>query len=422
MTRTRAHTAALLVLLSASCFSAACGDEPPQRAGFDAEALKRLDSIERDNQSLRDRLKSLESARDDADEGELADDETGQGLSARYGNLRVAFQLFSDVGFKYQNRPEAGTANTNFAFGSIDFFTTAQLGDHLQVAAETVLEGSGDDVGLDQERLYAQYTFNDALYVKTGLEHTLVSRWNRLYHHGKWLELAIERPLQARFEDDAGFLPMHYVGIELGGRWSSGVGTLEYRGIVSNGRGPSPEDRQRVSDINDSKALEGSLALQPICAPNLSLGGAFRYEDVAGDDDATAAAPDQTTRQAIGSGFLQWKRGPIDVLGEVAVMGDRDAASGGHSTHVSAYLQAGYRIGAFTPYARFDFADMENGDPYLAPAESDNDKWEQLFGVRYDFADQAALKLELGTGRREDSTSGDRDWFYSVATQLAWFF
>ncbi len=393
---------------------------------------ERLERLEKRNEELERRLSVIEGrgvvegrgpaspqdARDSEDPGDASeDDETGMGIHR--GNLRIAFQLFGDVGFMYNSRPE-DEGNTAFAFGSMDLFTTAQMGDHFRVLSETVWEGEGDEIEVEQERLYASYQWSDFLYAKAGVEHLFVTRWNRLYHHGRWLETSIERPHLTRFEDDEGFMPTHFAGVEVGGLWRSPAGLVEYAGVISNGRGPTPEDRQRLHDINDAKAVGGWLGFQPARVAGLNVGASVYFDEIPGDDSIPGR--EHHIRELIASGSAIYRRRNFHLVGEAVWLQNREAFSNRGHEHVSAYLQLAYQLGLVTPYTRIDFSDMENGDPYFMAAGTDVDRWEQIFGARYDFIDQAALKLELGFGRVEDSATEDREWIFNLRSQLAWYF
>jgi hypothetical protein len=355
---------------------------------------------------------------------------SGLGLTAADGRIQALFNLYCDVGFLFSNPPEAQHAHSSFGFGSIDIFGTGQLSERFQVLTETVLEGSDNEIGLDQERLWASWTFNDLLYAKLGLEHLPTSRWNRVYHHGKWLQLTVERPFLARFEDDGGILAKHFVGIEAGGHVNGSLGRLEYLAIVSNGRGKVPEDRQTIFDQNDAKAFDAAIGFVPACLDRLRIGGAFRFDELPGDPAVPARA--HSIRELQGNVNLEWKSKPkpagqLEVLTEWILLSHQDRTAGGTFRHSSFYFQTGYQIAALnlTPYMRFDRKDMQRSDPFYEPEDRDLDQWEQLFGLRYDFTSNAAIKGEVGLGQAERrSQNGDirQVTTISVRFQLSWVF
>jgi hypothetical protein len=107
--------------------------------------------------------------------------------------------------------------------------------------------------------------------------------------------------------------------------------------------------------------------------------------------------------QEVVLGFqLDYRGERIQVLGEFVWIYDRDRTSDTNFDHYSGYLQLGYALDEdWTPYLRLDFREMDAGDPYYMPAGRDLDVQEIAFGVRFDFVENACLKLELGFGERE---------------------
>ena len=373
---------------------------------------------------------SSETTQGEEDDSSIDGLGQGLGLTAADGRVQAFFNLYCDVGFLYSNPPEAEHAHSSFGFGSIDVFGTGQLSERFQVLSETVLEGSDNEIALDQERLWASWTFNDLLYAKLGLEHLPTSRWNRIYHHGKWLQLTIERPLLARFEDDGGILAKHFVGIEVGGHANGSLGRLEYMAIVSNGRGKQPEDRQTIFDQNDSKAFDAAIGFAPSCLDRLRIGGAFRFDELPGDPAAPARA--HSIRELQSDVSLEWKSEPkptgqLEVLTEWVFLSHQDRTAAGTFKHSSFYFQTGYHIADvdLTPYMRFDFKDMQRSDPFFEPEDNDLDMWTQLFGLRYDFTHNAAIKAEMGFGRgerRNDNGAVRQVTIITAGFQVSWVF
>jgi len=415
----------------------------------DPEVERRFKALEERNQKLEERNDKLEarvgelesnkaaagSAGADTDGFSFDEERPGLGMVARYGQVEATFQVFGDVGFRYQNPAPPAQSNSSFFFGSLDLFATAQVAERLHLVSESLIRPAGGSIGINQERLWGAWTFADALFVKLGTEHTPTSRWIRTYHHGKWLEPSIDRPFLARFEGNDGFLPIHYAGVEVGGSVDLGFGRVDYIGIVSNGRGITPEDRQVLSDRNNAKAFDAHLAFSPACLSSLHVGGALRADDIPA---SPSSGWTRSIREIIGSSFVELRTGPLEALGdaqveaiaEVAYVENKVRSSDSTFQHHSWYAQVGYRINnAWMPYARFDSRSMERNDPFFASfsdssKDRDLDKWEQVLGVRYDFSTNAALKVELVLGREErrDGAETSKKDFVSVAMQLAWVF
>jgi hypothetical protein len=424
-----AHTHFVCVVASCLLLSGAAQAQsqpasPPNPGGeapaSSADVLERLKRLEQENQSLAERVGELER-HDETQEAEAS--ESGGGLTAHWGDLQLTLQLFGDYGFSYENPRSDGTAPASFQFGSVDFFFCGKIGESFRMLSETLIEAEQDAVTLDEERLYGAYDFNDALYAKLGLEHLPTCRWNRIYHHGKWLQLTIERPFMARFEDDGGILAAHYSGLELGGRQHTGAGMVEYAAIVSNGRGPVPTDRQRGADNHDSKAVDVELAWSPSWLEGLTVGANARDDLIPPNPGDPARA---RSEHEFEEGFFgQFERGPFSAIAEAAFLQHDDRTSNKTFNHRTHYVQVGWRHGEWTPYARADWRLMAHGDPYYAPSGLDTDEWEATLGIRWDFVSQAAIKFEGRYGGVENDLSGGatrRVHVTTLAMQLSWYF
>lgn len=449
------RTAFVLALLAYPATSALAQNPPAQTA-----LESRVEELERQNAELRRRLEVIESSRfreegrvpvpsgvsrtrvapptEDASDaaastlaspvGDVSDEEggfEGLGLVTNYGKVRASFQLFGDAGAVYANPPEPDTSESTFAIGALDLFATAQVGERFQALSEVVAEGDSSDneVAFELERLWGSWTLNDALYLKLGREHSPTSHWNRRYHHGKWLWTSATQPFLARFEDDGGPLPVHQVGIEAGGRFDVAAGVLNYVGVISNGRGRDTLEVTNFGDRNDGKAFELGGGFAPQLFPGLTVGADFRADEIPslGDDPTRARA----IRELIETAYVDYDDGALVAIGEVGFVAHKDRTADRTFHHRSVYFQVGYRLGDFTPYTRFDWRDMRRGDPFFIASDLDLDQWDQLFGLRYELTDNAALKLEGGFGRGERRTgAGDtgRRSLSSFAVQLAWGF
>jgi hypothetical protein len=333
----------------------------------------------------------------EADDGE-------QGLVARFGSVVASFQFFGDVGARFRSHDADADGESRMAFGagSFDFFTSVRLSDHLQTLSEVVAEFDGDsnEVGFELERLWASWSFSDALYVKLGREHDPMSRWNRRYHHGRIFWPAATQPFLARFEDQGGPLPIHLSGVEIGGRVHC-AGTLGYFGIVSNGRGFERTEVTNVSDRDDSKAWELGSSFAPAAVPGLVFGASFHQDRIPADIIADPSAVD--TRERIAAAFVELRAGRFEALGEVATIRHEAVDASASFDHRSWYLQANYHLTRLTPYVRADVRRMAQDDPFYAADDLDLDAWEGLAGMRLDLGGHAALKVEGGRGRGQTS-------------------
>ena len=366
------------------------------------EQDKRLEDIE----ERVTRLEDGDDARDEAIDDYAEQAGLGLNIVLQNGNVRGTVQIFGDVGAVYANPETAGRGNAFFFNGSFDLFFRARVGDHFHVLTETVFltkVGSGttgDSSRFDQERLWGAWDFSDAVRIKFGLEHSPISLWARTFHHGRWLELTISRPILAAFEAGSGILPMHEAGVELMGDLPMGSGTFSYIVFVSNGRGAKITQVQEFSDQNDDKAI--------------MLGGSYRFDSpdtiVIGLFARTDELPADTTDPARLRPIREWiislqikvQSDRIDVLSEFAFISDNDRASGRTFESYTGYIQFGVHLDdEFTPFIRIDFREMDQGNPYYMPAGRDLDAIQVVVGVRYNALNNVAVTIEVVYGDRE---------------------
>ncbi len=397
----------------------------------------RLEKIERENAELRSRVQALEEQRgaDPAGADSRVADRGGEaepslrkdphGISIHSGPIAGIFQFFGDAGFEYDNPRPHDASSSSFVVGSFDLFTAVKIGERFNALAESVFEADSAEnkIGLELERLWASWTMNDLLYVKLGREHSPLSRWDRKLHHGRFLWLAATQPYLARFEEHDAILPIHAVGLELGGSAFSRLGTIEYVAGVFNGRGETPEDVQDVADRNNEKAVEVTLSFAPYFAAPLVTGASFYADEIPaipGDLVRT-----RNVRELISMAFVDYERGPFQLLAEGGVILHKDRDLDRHFDHHAGYVQAGYSIARVTPYVRFDWRSMAQGDSFFAPADRDLDRWEQLLGVQYRINEFAKVNVEGGLGRgqqRHASGEVERRSLSRLTVSLSWAF
>lgn len=333
-----------------------------------------------------------------------------------------SLRIFGDLGIAGNTKADRRMAE--FGFGSLDFVISGSMGERLHFFSESLIEGEHSDaIFFDQERAWVAWNEGDSFYMQLGMDNSVISRWNRMYNHGRWLETTITRPYLATFEDQGGVLPMHFQGLEVGGLLSPAAGELEWVTIISNGRGPDVEDRQRVHDDNDSKSFSASLAFTPESMEELTFGIAALTDII--PPDVTTTARNGSIAEQIYDTFFVWYGERFEWIGEYAYIVHRDTVSDAYFDHRQAYLQVAMPLDEWTPYTRFDIKLMNRGDPYFVPVNQDLNEWHQLVGIRHEITAGSAIKFELGFGHGESrNTTGavSSDDFFTAAVQISWTF
>ena len=355
------------------------------------------------------------------------DEDYGIGLEATYGDVGVTFQIFGDVGFAYENPEPPGQGNSAFFFGAVDFFINARFGENFLVLSETVVDGKPlDAVDLSQERLWLSWTPRDSFYAKIGTEHAPISRWNQLYHHGAWLETTIDRPIPVRFEGGSGILPLHRTGVTLGGSTHHDAGRFEYFATVSNGRGPTPDNKQRAGDANNSKAIDVGLAFEPAWESSWRFGVAAVWDEIPPDPGSPDPQRAGSMAEWIGAANVEAREGPWRLLSEWFYIDHEVRSNDQHYSNNAGYVQLEYAVDGWTPYTRFGYRAMNTADPFYGAANVTGnrnlDTWLQTVGVRRELTPNVALKIEAGYGREDESATSTDERSVAVAGfQLSWW-
>lgn len=294
----------------------------------------------------------------------------------------------------FTSRSEDGGHNS-FDIGPFVLYITSRLSEHWSALGELNFENDDNELATDLERFLVGWQPSDKLRLRIGREHNPIVRWNTALHHGLYMQTPIERPGMARFEDDGGPWPVHFVGLLADG--TAGRVGLRYGVAVGNGRGEIPDEVQVTFDRNGNKAVAGWLGLAPpgLVGLEFSLTGyADRIPAATGElreRDWTASASYVAGRWEVRTEYGQMDHTPVD---------------GGARMRTTGW----YVLGAFSvvgnvkPYVLVDDMNVPEEEPFLAGVPDRN---ERIFGIRWDPDPRAALKAEvasLRTGSEERRT------------------
>jgi hypothetical protein len=316
---------------------------------------------------------------------------------------------YGDINYFTKNRE---AEHSSFSLGSLDLYSTAQVGSRLTFLAEMQLEldEASSEGNFDLERFWVGYTFNDLLTVRAGRTHTALGYWNITYHHGKQLFLTVDRPFFLAFEDDGGVLPVHTIGIELMGSQSLPALRWMYSLDIGNGHHIDtatkllvPDD---IADSNNSKQVALRLSIEPTRLPGLTLG-------IFGTSDRVAVDSNDNIDERIFGGDFSYIHDKVEFITEYYRM-----LNPGH--HANAYyIQLGYKIARdITPYARYEsLNDVDPTDPYFSLLENNTSRYQKIAGVRYDIDElRSALKLQYRIDRKLGSETfhvWEAQWSFS---------
>ena len=315
---------------------------------------------------------------------------------------RVTFRILPFASVDVTSRSE-DSGHAGFSIGPFDLYMTSRLSEHWSAIGELVFENGDNSLATDLERILIGWQASDYLRLRVGREHNPIVRWNTALHHGLYMQTPIERPSMARFEDDGGPWPVHFVGLLADGRAGS-IG-LQYGAAVGNGRGAIPDEVQVTFDRNGNKAVTAWLGLAPpgLVGLDISLTGyADRLPAEAGELQERA--------WTLSGSYLS---GPWEVRSEYGQIHHEATDAGPSNQTEGFYALAGYglRHGTVKPYLMFDHMDVPEADPFFAGIP-DREGW--VIGVRWDPDPRAALKAEYTSQR-----VGEGDRTSTVRAQLA---
>jgi hypothetical protein len=317
--------------------------------------------------------------------------------------------VYSDVDFSHNQ--VAGEPN-HFSVGEIDLFSTMAIAPKLTALAELVVDTDGtaslSSVSLNVERLLLQYRVNDYLKIEAGQYRTAIGYYSTAYLRGAWFQTAISRPRMFAFEEDGGVLPLHTVGVSTSGMIPSGALGLHYVAEVGNTRTwGSPAG----TDVSGHDAVNFSLFARPRSIPGLEVG----FSDY---HDQYSFAGLNLDRGGI-TAHVVYVANRFELLNEGVVAHLSYAPANASATFSGFYSQLAYRVGPnWGPYVRVEKLSVQ-ASPFFFALLPTVANWRSMYtaGVRYDWNDHVATKLELGH---------EADWgvphYYQAALQVAFAF
>lgn len=323
---------------------------------------------------------------------------------------RFRLHAYADLDYSHDENP--GTPN-HFSVGEIDLFGTAAITPKLTALVEAVADLDGtvslSTVPVNVERLLLQYRWSDYLHIEAGQFRTAVGYYSTAYLRGAWFQTAISRPRMFAFEEDGGVLPLHTVGVSASGLIPSGPLGLHYVVETGNARTwGSPV----AAGVTGHDAINFSVYARPRPIPGLELG----FSDY---HDRFSPLTGLTVDRSGVSAHLVYVANRFEFLNEGVAARLYYGPANATATWSGFYSQLAYRVGPnWGPYARVEKLSVQSG-PFFNALLPSVANWRSMYtgGVRYDWNDHVAIKVELGH---------EADWgvphYYQAAMQIAFGF
>jgi len=298
----------------------------------------------------------------------------------------LQFRGFADTLFTDSNQKGA---HSTFSEGAgFDFFMTSRMSDQFSALAEMLIEYSPSNAtALDLERLELHYTPSDYFNLTAGRFHTAIGYYNTAYHHASWLLPTVTRPVLFEFEDQGGILPTHNVGLSATGAIPSGPLGLHYIAEIGNGRSANALTAVQVAqDDNSRKSYNFAAFARPAAIPGFQTGFS-----VYGDRYYPAGLP--KIAETIWDGYVTYHPSGFEFTTEALVI--RHALEG---TNVIFHTPGFYSIltkdigRGVKPYFSWQYVNDARREPLFGTSIGLNHG--PSTGIRYDFTDFAAFKLE----------------------------
>ncbi len=302
---------------------------------------------------------------------------------------------FLDVGAL--STSQRGVVRKGATVDALDLYLTTETG---RVRSLTELNFEIDprgEIDTDLERIQIGYAFSDALTLWAGRFHSPYGYWNTAYHHGAQIQPSILRPRFLDFEDKGGILPAHDVGLWATGRLPIGAGALHYDGWLANAPriGANGQLDQNVAGATNGHALVGMNFAVPI--GGATVGVHALTGRIGGPVDGQSAAD----LRVLG-GYGVYDDDNWEAMAEFFAFEDRNISGGSTHTSRAAYAHVGRTFGAWTPYARYELASLDQADDYFALMTAGQSYRRALFGLRYDIDPRSTVKLEFNRTRLTD--------------------
>lgn len=408
------------------------------------QLTQKISQIEQASAGARDAQAKVaqQAAKIQAIEKDVSD--IGGSLANRSAAGGLPIHGFADVGAARSGENNATFQGRKGAMlGSFDLYLTPQFTDRVRGLLELVFEADRDGgIATDLERMQIGYLFNDAATGWLGRFHTPYGYWNTAFHHGAQIQTSSLRPRFLEFEDKGGILPAHTTGVWLTGTFPSASGKFGYDLYAGNapqingtatgtalatahpagfsaavnagtyaGTGTL---NMRQSGSTSGRSLSGFNAwFEPGAVDGLRLGLHGLRGEVA-DEFANA-----TLLKMFGA-YYAYTTEKWEALGEYYRFRnlDRSGATGTHASWAG-YLQLGYTLDKWTPFARVERAKLDQSDNYFGVQESGRSYRRWAVGLRYELDPKAALKGELASTRKEYLGPGVSDKYPELRLQYA---
>jgi hypothetical protein len=329
---------------------------------------------------------------------------------------RLTLHGFADVtaNVYFDDVEGVGDSSHNwFALGELDLFVVSHLADNVSFLGEIVFESDTDsELAVEVERLFIKYSVSDRFWISIGRHHTALGYWNEAYNHGLLLQPTVARPDIIQYEDHGGILPVHSVGIAMGGRVFRGPWGFEYAANIGNGRGPTSTEVETEFDFNDQKALTLRLSGSHEGKGRVLFGPMIHIDMIPADPAVPGREGEESER--IAGAYVTYRDDHFQLFSEYYYVRHEDLLTGAIYNSPGYFLIGVLNFGKLQPYAGYEHLGVDPADPYYGPEITPLNR--SLLGLRWDLNSFNAFKFEF----RRDIRPGVQS--YGLVVQTAFIF
>jgi hypothetical protein len=345
-------------------------------------------------------------------------------LTVAGARTRYAINLFGDVQFGVASKDEGiRKSDPAFAVGIFDMLFTANLEKNFSFTSEFAVGYEPNTSLATLERLQLRWQPSKHFYVDVGRFHTDIGYWNVAYHHGRYLQLTVDRPRIIALH--GGLLPVHTTGAQVGASADIGSGKLNF--VVSGGNMREPlassgGHNTHGSALANTNGIHGKVEFANFLHRDLRFGASATCAQIPEEPAfQRPILPDQSMEEKIGGVFIAFPSQPFYFISEgYAIQHSLNGTArqenvGSKWRTLGAFALVGYQFGAVTPYVRGEYINSQVGayffDPFYVPDPKSGgpipvslEVKEILAGARFDVSDWCSLKAEYqfmtGVGTR----------------------
>jgi hypothetical protein len=396
---------ALCIAITPGAHAQQAPDAGPNQSDSNQLLLHRVNQLETKVKQLQEQQASAVAA------PELAAEEP----RVNSVNNRLKLNVLGDVGYE---TADLKPRTNSFEIGSLDLFMRAHLSETVSALAEVLFIAASDNsITPDVERLLLQYRHNDYFTAGIGRYHTSIGYYNTAFHQGAWFQTTVDRPFMYAFDDAGGFLPLQEVGITTSGLIPSGKLQLSYVAEVGNGRDHliGGEPAQNAQDTNNGKSFNVALSAHPTWLNGVDMGFSIYHDYLTFSDNVDHS-------ELISTIHVLYVNSTYEFLNEAMLVRHVGSSTGAPGVfHTPAfYTQFSRRFRSYRPYFRYEYINAGANEPiYGDPTDGPivGRRNGASMGVRYDFTEHTAFKLQYDRAQRRGVPSSN-----GLDTQFAFTF